>query len=102
MEAIAKLFRSKGILERVPVFPELHVSERLLVQNVNLTHAYHEACYLDLIELLKARGRHDLVRGINRVVDRYHERDLKGTIKRFERTFFKGNLNKLGKRVISR
>jgi hypothetical protein len=51
--------------------------------------------------LILTIGLH-LQEGINRVVARYHERDLKGTIKRFDRTFLKGNLKKLGKRVISR
>jgi hypothetical protein len=86
-----------GVLEQFKIFPDKHLSEKLIVDSIKILDTYEESCYLEAIEPLKARGRHDLVRGINRVVDRFHEKDLKGTIKRFDRTFLKGNLAKFGK-----
>jgi hypothetical protein len=90
-----------GILDRVSAFAQKDVSEELLLKTIKIRNPYQEYCYRELIEPLTARGRYDLVRAINKLIARYHERDLKGTIKRFDRTFFNGNLNKLGKRVVS-
>ena len=43
---------------------------------------------------LSARGRNDLVRGIQKAITRYQEQDLKGIIKKIDRTLFKGFIKK--------
>lgn len=82
-----------GILDRFDVFPDVELTEELIASKVTILISYCE----ELIEPLQAQGRHDLVKGINRGIERFHEKDLKGTIKRFDRTFLKGNLAKFGK-----
>lgn len=81
-----------GMLDKTVTFREKDVSKQLLLDTCYLTHAYQEYCYLELIEPLKQIGRDDLVEAIEKIITRYHEKDLKGLIKRFDRTFFNGNL----------
>jgi hypothetical protein len=84
-----------GILDRTKVFPQQDLSEELLVRVAQITDSYEESCYVELREPLAKRGRHDLVRGIDRAIVRYRERDLRGVIKRFDRRFFNSNLQKI-------
>ncbi|MGL5879662.1 MAG: hypothetical protein ACRC2V_18055, partial [Xenococcaceae cyanobacterium] len=89
--------KALGILERFNIFPDIELTEQLIYERAKIIDTYEESCYAELIEPLKAQGRHDLVKGINRAIERFHEKDIKGTIKRFDRTFLKGNLAKFGK-----
>ena len=81
-----------GLLDETSTFKEKDVSKKLLLETCNLTDSYEESCYQELIEPLKQIGRDDLVSGIKQVINRYHEKDLKGLIKRLDRAFFNGNL----------
>lgn len=76
-----------GKLEGLTTFPTHDVSEELLVKTLYLKTPYEEACYKDLLDLLEAKGRHDLVAGIHRVIARYHETDIRGILKRFGRNY---------------
>ncbi|MCC0178179.1 hypothetical protein I4641_14445 [Waterburya agarophytonicola K14] len=88
------------LLKNTATFTEQDVSKELLISNCYLSDAYGESTYLELIEPLTKLGRQDLVDGINFVIRRYHEKDLKGLIKRFDRTFFDGNLLSTGKNLL--
>jgi hypothetical protein len=90
-----------GILPKTKVFPQSDLSEELLVKAARISDSYEESCYQELIEPLSARGRYDLVRGIKRIIDRYHERDIKGIIKQFDRKVFQGNLATLSQKFMN-
>ncbi len=92
-------FLALGLLDRIPTFKEHDVSKEKLVNTCYLSDSYEENCYRELIEPLENIGRHDLVEGIEQIIRRYHEQDLKGMIKRLDRAFFKGNLLDLGKKL---
>ena len=94
-------FLALGLLDRVETFKEKDVSQKLLVENCYISDAYGENCYLELIEPLSQIGRQDLIEGIYRISRRYHERDLKGRIKRLDRHLFNGNLLNMGKKIKS-
>ncbi|MEL7010906.1 MAG: hypothetical protein AAGM29_20240 [Cyanobacteria bacterium J06588_4] len=94
-------FLSLNMLERIATFKEKDVSKAKLVNTCYLSDSYEVNCYRELIQPLKAIGRYDLVEGIEQIIDRYYEKDLKGTIKRLDRIFFNGNLTDLGKKLIS-
>lgn len=85
-----------GKLDKTPTFPT-DVSEDLLVANAYIKHPpYGEFYYRELIAPLAAKGRHDLVRGIERIIARYHREER---LKQFDRQFLKGNLLKFYKKV---
>ncbi|MEO1799639.1 MAG: hypothetical protein AAFR62_04335, partial [Cyanobacteria bacterium J06629_2] len=94
-------FLSLNMLDRIATFKEKDVSKAKLVNTCYLSDSYEVNCYRELIQPLKAIGRYDLVEGIEQIIDRYYEKDLKGTIKRLDRIFFNGNLTDLGKKLIS-
>jgi hypothetical protein len=81
-----------GMLEKTQVFLRKDLSEEILVNGAYIGDEGIRYCYLEIIDLLKARGRNDLVRGIKRIVARFDEKDFSGMIKRFDRQFFKGNI----------
>jgi hypothetical protein len=86
-----------GMLNKTNAFPEVNVSEELLLQKVQIKEPpYAEFCYQELIAPLAAKGRHDLVRAIERIIARYHR---KVRLKQIDRKFLKGNLLKLFKKV---
>lgn len=86
-----------GKLDKAPTFPEADVTENLLVTNAYIKHPpYAEFYYRELITPLAAKGRHDLVRGIERIIARYHREEK---LKQFDRQFLKGNLLKFYKKV---
>ena len=91
---------SLNLLDRAATFVEKEVSKKLLVNTCYLSDSYEVNCYRELIEPLSKIGRYDLVDGIKQIINRYYERDLKGQIKRLDRTLFQGNLLKLGKSFI--
>lgn len=92
-------FLSLGLLERIPTFQEKNVSKQKLVDTCYLSDNYEENCYRELIEPLTNMGRHDLVEGIEKIIKRYHEQDLKGIAKKIDRVFFDGNLLNVGKKL---
>ncbi|MEM8675416.1 MAG: hypothetical protein AAGF83_16310 [Cyanobacteria bacterium P01_G01_bin.67] len=94
-------FLALGMLEQIATFKETNVSKEKLVDTCYLSDSYEVNCYRELIEPLEKIGRHDLVEGIEQIIDRYYERDLKGMIKRLDRTLFDGNLLSLGKKLKS-
>lgn len=94
-------FLALGMLDRVATFKEKNVTKEKLVKTCHLSDAYEVSCYRELIEPLKKIGRHDLVEGIEQIIHRYYERDLKGTIKRLDRVLFNGNLIDWGKKLKS-
>ena len=94
-------FLSLGLLEKIATFKEKDVSKEKLINTCYLSDSYEVNCYREVIEPLRAIGRHDLVEGIEQIINRYYERDLKGTIKRLDRNLFDGNLISLGKKLRS-
>lgn len=94
-------FLSLGMLEHVATFKEKDVSKEKLVNTCYLSDSYEVNCYRELIQPLKEIGRHDLVEGVVQIIDRYYEKDLRGAIKRLDRTFFNGNLTNFSKRLTS-
>ena len=92
-------FLSLGLLDQITTFKEKDVSKEKLVDTCYLSDSYEVNCYRELIEPLTKLGRQDLVDGIYKIIRRYHEQDLKGTIKRLDRIFFDGNLLNLGKKL---
>lgn len=91
-----------NVLDKTNIFPQSDVSEELLVKVARISDSYEESCYAELIEPLAARGRYDLVRGIKRIIARYHEKDFKGIFKKIDRQFFQSNLTVLGKNLITK
>jgi hypothetical protein len=86
-----------GMLDKTRAFPKVDVSKELLLANVYIKNPpYAEFCYRELMAPLAAKGRHDLVRAIERIVARYHTQER---LKQIERKFFKGNLLKLYKKA---
>ena len=92
-------FLALDLLKQIPTFKEHDVSKQKLVDICYLSDSYEENCYRELIEPLKKIGRHDLVEGIEQIIRRYHEQDFKGMVKRLDRTFFKGNLLDMSKKL---
>ncbi|AFZ36596.1 response regulator receiver protein [Stanieria cyanosphaera PCC 7437] len=62
------------------------------------TRRFHTVSIASTIEPLSLRGREDLIRGIKRIISRYHQTDIQGMIKRVDRQFFQGNLVNLVKK----
>ena len=93
---------SLNLLDQTKTFVEKDVSQKLLVNTCYLSDSYEVNCYRELIEPLSKLGRYDLVQGIEKIINRYYEKDLKGQIKRLDRIFFKGNLLRFGKNLIQR
>ncbi len=69
-------------------------SNFLIVKAAKIRDSYEASCYRELMLPLSARGRNDLVRGIQKAITRYQEQDLKGIIKKIDRTLFKGFIKK--------
>ncbi|MGF1589137.1 MAG: hypothetical protein ACFCU7_07830 [Pleurocapsa sp.] len=88
---------SLNLLDRATTFVEKNVSQEMLVNTCYLSDSYEVNCYRELIEPLAKLGRDDLIAGIEQIIDRYYEKDLKGLIKRLDRTLFQGNILKLTK-----
>lgn len=81
-----------GKLDRAGAFKPAEISEDLLARRASIDDLYVESCYSELIDPLISQGRGDLVNGIQTAINRYHERDFKGTIKKIDRRFLGGNL----------
>ena len=94
-------FLSLGLLDRIATFKEKDISKKKLVNTCYLSDSYEVNCYRELIEPLKRIGRDDLVKGIEQIINRYYEKDLKGMIKRLDRSLFNSNLTTMGKRLKS-
>lgn len=84
-------------LDKTRTFPKTDVSEELIVAKTYIKNPpYAMSYYQDLIPPLAAKGRHDLVRGIKRMIARYHVQE---TVKQIDRKLLKGNLLNLYKKV---
>ena len=94
-------FLSLDLLDQIATFKEKDVSQEKLLKTSYLSDSYEVNCYRELIEPLEKIGRNDLVEGIERIINRYYEKDFKGTIKRLDRSLFQGNLTSIGKRIKS-
>ena len=81
-----------GKLDQATAFKPEEIDEGLLGRRAHIDDAYVESCYLELINPLMAQGREDLVRGIKTAVNRYHEKDIRGLIKRADRQLLGGHL----------
>ena len=92
-------FLALGLLDQISTFKEKDVSQEKLVNTCYLSDSYEENCYRELIEPLTQLGRYDLVEGIEHIIRRYHEKDLKGLVKRLDRILFAGNLLDMGKKL---
>jgi len=92
-------FLSLGLLDQISTFKEKNVSQEKLVKTCYLSDSYEVNCYRELIQPLSNLGRHDLVEGIEQIIRRYHEQDLKGFVKRLDRNLFDGKLIGIGKKL---
>ena len=81
-----------GKLDEAGAFQPAELTEELLAKRASIDDLYVESCYLELIDPLIAQGQGDLVNGIKRAINHYHERDLKGVIKRVDRRLLGGSL----------
>ena len=88
-----------GMLEKTKVFLRKDLSEEVLVNGAYIGDEGIKYCYLETVDLLKKRGREDLVRGINRIVARFDEKDVRGMIQRLDRQLFKGHLVDSAKKI---
>ena len=86
-----------GMLDKTRTFPDVDVSEELFLAEACIKNfPYAEYYYRELIAPLAAKKRHDLVRGIERLIARYH---MQERLKQIDRKFLKGNLIKFYKKV---
>ena len=83
-----------NLLQQTDAFPASDITESHLVAKARIGDSYEASCYRELILPLSARGRYDLVRGIQTVIARYQEKDFKGIIKKIDRTLLKGFIRK--------
>ncbi|MEL6552372.1 MAG: hypothetical protein AAFQ63_02745 [Cyanobacteria bacterium J06621_11] len=81
-----------GKLDKASAFKQEDIDEGLLSRRAHIDDAYVESCYVELIDPLIAQGREDLVKGIKTAVDRYHERDIRGLIKKVDKRLLGGHL----------
>ncbi len=88
-----------GMLEKTTAFLRKDICEEILVNGAYIGDEGIRYCYLETVDLLKQKGRDDLVRGIKRIVDRFDEKDFKGIVQRLDRKFLKGNLVNSVKRL---
>jgi hypothetical protein len=72
------------------------------MKKVYVETPYKAACYQDLVVPLAAQGRHDLVRGIQRIIARGEAEWWKRIPKQFDRKFLNGNLLKLHQAVVQK
>jgi hypothetical protein len=87
-----------GKLQESTAFPYRDITTSML-EPINFTGEYQDAWYGDLISLLRARGRFDLVQVIERKRREFQkrlaweeERDWKGVVKKFDRKWLGGRL----------
>jgi hypothetical protein len=63
---------SLGMLDKTRAFPEDNLSEELVLTKAYIKPLYSESCYGEMIAPLAAKGRHDFVRAIKRLIAQYH------------------------------
>ena len=83
-----------NILPQTKTFSASDITESHLVKGARISDPYEASCYRELILPLSAQNRYDLVRGIQRAISRYQEKDIKGIIKKIDRTLLKGFIKK--------
>lgn len=91
-----------GKLDQAGAFQLDEIDEGLVSRRASIDDLYVESCYLELIDPLIEKGRGDLVNGIQKAVNRYHERDLKGVLRKVGRHLLGGNLFAWQQRRISK
>ena len=97
-----------GVLEKTHAFPTHDVTEELINSAVKLA-PNTIPLYGELLAPLAEKGRHDLVRAIERKIVSYHESQWKmkwrkrtlEPVKEFDRRYLKFSLKKLKKLVSS-
>jgi hypothetical protein len=92
-------------LDQMCPFPTDDVSEELVRTAVRIRDSSYLHYYQELIVPLAERGRHDLVRAVERKIAEYHRlqrlRDRNAAIGGFDRQHLGGNLARL-RRIVSR
>ncbi len=83
-----------NLLQQTDTFSASDITESQLVKGAKISDPYEASCYRELILPLSARGRNDLVRGIQTAIARYQEKDIKGIIKKIDRNLLKGFIKK--------
>ena len=86
-----------GVLDQTRAFPGDDVSEELVLTRARPKTPYQASSYQELIAPLSEKGRHDLVRAIERRLAKYHDREpgLKAGGKRFDHKYLDGRLKRL-------
>lgn len=81
-----------GVLENATAFPPVKLTEQMLIDKAHITNISTVAYYQELINPLESIGRHDLAKGVQVAINRYHQKDLAGRIKKLDQKFFSGRL----------
>lgn len=88
-----------GKLEKAAAFKQSDIDPDLLERRASINSEIIEHTYIEMIEALNSIGRVDLVQSIHNNLDRFHERDLKGRIKKLDRVLLGGHLSGWKKRA---
>ncbi|MEL7330765.1 MAG: hypothetical protein AAFN12_00885 [Cyanobacteria bacterium J06560_2] len=80
-------------LPEAGAFKESEIDPELFERRTRIGSKLTKSYYMELIAPLEQAGRKDLVRAIYRNINRFHERDWKGRIKRADRRLLKGFLS---------
>jgi hypothetical protein len=100
-----------GVLDKTESFSKNDVSadmiSRISISKPALSNSYsYEQNYIELIPALKEKGRYDLVRAIEQLIERYRNSinpkiSLKAKIRKFDREHLKGSLTKIKQSIFS-
>jgi len=86
-----------GMMDKTHAFPENDVSPELLLAKAYIkSPPYALQYYQELMPPLAAQGRHDLVRGIKRLIARYNRQER---LRQIDRKLLNGNLLNLYKKI---
>lgn len=90
-----------GMLDKTSAFLRKDLSEEIIVNGAYIGDEGIKYCYLEIIDLLREKGQLDLIGGIQKIVNRFEEKDFRGIINRLYRQLFKGNLINSVKKIRS-
>ncbi|MFW6324034.1 MAG: hypothetical protein ACOC0U_03130 [Desulfovibrionales bacterium] len=65
-------------LERTPAFPYREVTPEMVLKYGNIHNEFVEGFYLEILDLLKGKGRSDLVRAIEHKISEFRRNENKG------------------------
>jgi len=85
-------------LTEAAAFKQSDIEATLFERRARINSSLTESYYTELIDPLQKVGRLDLVQAINNNIKRFHEKDLRGRIKRIDRTLLGGQLSAWKKR----